>query len=379
MDYYTLHQTITFGSGLIVFALGALLFLIRIPRNETWQSFASMRNCLALSFTLLGIASSFSSSFIDGGDAKQLLPLDSAITIFVASLQALLYTITNLVFIRSSYVNKHIIILNIGLILLVALVLFLTLALLPQFFMVMFYLSIIAYCFQMYYYLQVFRREYAVCLAKLEEYYDEEEDSRLRWIRHCFYGALGIGIFAMAVSLPIPIVYMNIFIVIYTIYYIYIVSCVYNYLTDSAFIIPAGMKEEVDTFKKEEEDILPVDSGSKPEIECKKNIALETALEKWVESKMYTQKDISINNIASDLNVTQRYLSLYFKRCKGQTFRDWRMGLRVTEAKRILKDDPTITTSNICELIGIGDRSNFFRQFSTITNMTPDEYRQKFH
>ena len=73
---------------------------------------------------------------------------------------------------------------------------------------------------------------------KLENYYDENVDYHLSPIKKLFFSALFIGILAaFAAMLPFDRWGYNTFVLIYTIYYIYVAVAVMNYCFDGDFFL----------------------------------------------------------------------------------------------------------------------------------------------
>ena len=70
-------------------------------------------------------------------------------------------------------------------------------------------------------------------------------------------------------------------------------------------------------------------------------------------------------------------LRIYFKRKYQSDFRQWRTRLRIEHACSIIKEHPDYSYDTIAEMVGIGDRSNFTRNFKKNTGMTPKEYADK--
>lgn len=99
-------------------------------------------------------------------------------------------------------------------------------------------------------------------------------------------------------------------------------------------------------------------------------------LVKWTREKRWVE-DKNMDEVARELGVRKEQLSLYFCRHVGQSFIKWRRDLRIHEAQRLLLEDKTIPTAIIGEAVGIGDKSNFRRQFKEVTGLTPAAWRLK--
>jgi len=87
--------------------------------------------------------------------------------------------------------------------------------------------------------------------------------------------------------------------------------------------------------------------------------------------------DITLRTLAAELNTNQTYLSNYINAATGQNFRNWISRLRIEEAELLLDTHPDYAVSYVGELVGILNKSSFFRQFANVTGMTPNEFRKK--
>jgi len=86
---------------------------------------------------------------------------------------------------------------------------------------------------------------------------------------------------------------------------------------------------------------------------------------------------ISLNELASYLDISPSYLSKLFKKEVGIPLSEYIQRERVEEAKKLL----TLTTyplSDICACLNFNDQSYFTRVFKKSTNMTPRQYREKY-
>lgn len=237
-------------------------------------------------------------------------------------------------------------------------------------FTIIYSLVCVLYVAQLILYTRLFRAKYKACLNSLEKYYEEDEPVRLRWVARCFYGALGIGILALLNSLFFSISFYSLFIILYTIFYVCVVCWMYNYQVAFKFAIPVVTKHP----ENAENNELPEDedSYSPEQYEQFKN-----SLELWVQNKKYTQNDLSVDEIAKELGTKSDFLRHYFKTNIGCDFRTWRLELRVREAQQLMEKNSELSVYQICEMVGIGDRSNFHRKFTKIVGIPPSVYRTK--
>lgn len=93
-----------------------------------------------------------------------------------------------------------------------------------------------------------------------------------------------------------------------------------------------------------------------------------------INQKIYDE--ISLNELANNLDISPTYLSKLFKKEVGIPLSEYIQRERVAEAKKLL----TLTTYSltaICAWLNFNDQSYFIRVFKKITGMTPKQYREQ--
>jgi len=90
----------------------------------------------------------------------------------------------------------------------------------------------------------------------------------------------------------------------------------------------------------------------------------------------YSRSDISLQEVADAVNLSQSHLSSQFKARTGTSYVKYLTALRMDKAKKLLKtSDQSVST--IAEMVGYPNTTNFYRHFQKHTEMTPAAYRQK--
>ncbi len=85
-------------------------------------------------------------------------------------------------------------------------------------------------------------------------------------------------------------------------------------------------------------------------------------------------KDISLDGVAKEINMSYHYFSKFFKDAIGKNFIDYLTDLRVEKSKELLKD-LSLSIKSICYSVGYSDPNYFSKIFKKITGITPTEYR----
>ena len=100
-------------------------------------------------------------------------------------------------------------------------------------------------------------------------------------------------------------------------------------------------------------------------------------VQQWVRAKGYRLPHRTLQEAADNIGTSSVKLHRYCINSLGMDFRAWRTSLRIEDAKRLLIEEPEMSSSQIARMVGVQDRSNFFRQFTEITGLSPDKWRQK--
>lgn len=85
-------------------------------------------------------------------------------------------------------------------------------------------------------------------------------------------------------------------------------------------------------------------------------------------------KDLSLDRVSRQLDLSSYYFSKLFKEETGSNFIEYLTNLRINRAKELLKNEE-YSMKAICTEIGYSDPNYFSRIFKKITGVTPTEYR----
>jgi AraC-like DNA-binding protein len=118
-------------------------------------------------------------------------------------------------------------------------------------------------------------------------------------------------------------------------------------------------------------------SGVVIQEEQKKDLILNL-LQLFEEKKIYTNHQLSINSLASELNTNRTYLSQIIKDHFKTGFSEMLNNYRVGEARRLLADKEysQFTVDHIGTLAGFSSRANFYAVFKQYTGVTPSYFQK---
>jgi len=228
----------------------------------------------------------------------------------------------------------------------------------------------------------IFHRTYIRSLRKIEQYYDEEQDHKLKWIRFCYVIMMLTQMFILVYML-LPHGFMKIYALWYVLFMLYFTANFISFLGSHKLLLDAfayktlsgqEIMERIERRKKFKQG--RDGAADQTELTDPQLVRIERALQKWVQEKRFREYDKTRDQIAKELNTTKEMLHLYFTTKVGMDFKTWRTGLRIEEAKRLLIENPEMSTNIIAELSGFSDRSNFHRQFTKIVGCSPKQWRE---
>ncbi len=88
------------------------------------------------------------------------------------------------------------------------------------------------------------------------------------------------------------------------------------------------------------------------------------------------QKDISLDDVSRHVDISPYYFSKLFKQEDGRTFIEYLTGLRIREARRLLRN-PGLSIKEIGIMCGYADPNYFSRIFKKYEGVTPSEFREQ--
>ena len=89
-------------------------------------------------------------------------------------------------------------------------------------------------------------------------------------------------------------------------------------------------------------------------------------------------KDISLNEISEIANMTPNAFCRYFKQRTNKTFFQFLTEIRLEHSCRLLVKNKDISISEISDLSGFKNMSNFNRKFKQYKGLTPTAYRKSY-
>ena len=225
-----------------------------------------------------------------------------------------------------------------------------------------------------------FRKTYKDCVKKLEVYYDDEEDHKIRWVRFCYVIMMLTQMFVLVYML-LPSGMMKIYIAFYSLFLLYFTANFISFLGSHKLLLDAfayktlsgqDLMELINSRKEKKAGRKKEDVNGNNEMEF---VRLDRALDKWVKDKRFREYDKSREEIAEELGTSKDLLHIYFTTRMGVDFRTWRTQLRIEDAKVLLLEKKNVSINVVGEMAGFSDRANFYRQFVKFVGCSPKEWR----
>jgi AraC-like DNA-binding protein len=92
--------------------------------------------------------------------------------------------------------------------------------------------------------------------------------------------------------------------------------------------------------------------------------------------KPYLDFDLTLQKLATQLDLPEKELSLLINQKMGKHFFDFINEYRIEDAKMLLKNQPQLTVLEILYEVGFNSKSSFYTAFKKETNITPSDYRK---
>ena len=243
--------------------------------------------------------------------------------------------------------------------------------------------SVVLYIVNCIIHIVLFHRTYLRSVQKLEQYYDEEENNKMKWIRFCYIMMMLTQMFVLVYML-LPRGFMKIYTLWYVLFMVYFSANFISFLGSNKLLLDAfayktlsgqEIMERIERrkrMKKGAKEAQPLDS----QVTEQELNRIEHALDKWVKEKRYREYDKTREQIANELNTSKEMLHLFFVTRMSVDFKTWRTRLRIEEAKILLLENQEMSINIVAELSGFSDRSNFHRQFTKIVGCCPKQWRE---
>lgn len=210
----------------------------------------------------------------------------------------------------------------------------------------------------------------------IDSYHSDNVAAYVKWMSVFTYLAIFYGI-GQGVFTFIPDRYVFLWILSSIPFYTYGYLAYINYFfaiekVDEVLIADTEAEQEQEA-KAEEQIRIENEQATEGGI----NSLVGSRLKEWVERNGFTDKGITIVQMAQDIDSNRTYVSAYINSHYHMSFREWINSLRIEYAKKMLVGKPDITIADIAKQSGYISQSNFTRIFTSAEGMTPGQWRRE--
>ena len=104
---------------------------------------------------------------------------------------------------------------------------------------------------------------------------------------------------------------------------------------------------------------------------------IEMLINQWQKNHGYRDSELTLLSFCRLTGISKAAFSRYLLQHRGVTFRVWLSGIRMDEAKRLLREHPEYSHDAIATECGFTSRVYFQRLFKASTGMTPLEWKNQ--
>lgn len=197
----------------------------------------------------------------------------------------------------------------------------------------------------------------------LSDYYDSGMNYVVRWMQWSIF-----LLTLMAIMVPVIIFGRGLLLVLFSLTFFFGIF----YLIDSFCLIvvsnaPTQMEEAETETEKHDTGVGMSDNAMH---------RVDAAISQWLNRQGHLKAGLNMPNAAEEMGVPRYLLSAWFKQ-QGIHYSDWLTGLRIDEAKRLIREHPDWSNETIAQNCGFSDRTYFQRKFKEITGMTPSAFMNR--
>lgn len=298
------------------FILAFLLFLINVPNTEYSRKLAKTKNTIAMCFIVSSVLMSLCLTHTGTHDYYVFASLMMLVVTAVGS-TTLSFSLMNLI--EEGDNDKFY--LNLAGVAIVSWILIkgcgmerevLRIAVIAA--------SVILFIINCILHIILFDRTYKRGVRRIEQYYDEDQDNKIKWIRFSYIMMMLTQMFIL-VYLILPRGFMKIYVLWYVLFMVYFTANFISFLGSHKLLLDAfayrtlsgqEIKERIERRKKEKLSKKDVPVVHDDVLTGQELMRLERSIAQWVKEKRFKEYDKTREQIAKELNTTKELLHLYF-------------------------------------------------------------------
>ena len=216
------------------------------------------------------------------------------------------------------------------------------------------------------YYTKFFYKIYYQTLEYLKEYYEEDEEIHIKWIRNSFLGLFFVAVLTIVATFTNYYFY-SLYIIFYVMVYSYIAIGFINRYYKYSKLIPTVVE-----ITKKQNHSSP-DRNRQNTNEGYNKARLPMTLDLWITEKGYLKANVPMEEILKILDTTKPVLTSFMLETYGIDFHTWRNELRLEYAYNLLTQHPELSVEMVAKEVGFNEPRYFVNAFKRKYNIHPKD------
>lgn len=221
-----------------------------------------------------------------------------------------------------------------------------------------------------------FFKVYKRAIRLADNYYSENIETSIDWIRKIIYFIIILGAFsgfaALSVFLPRWVAILYLFYTIFVFSYIFVNF--QNFMIKFSYLTRSHENSNLENL-----ELIPSNGNNMQgvfNLNNENTRQFVVKLEEWVNSKSFIDSSLTIQNVATTIGTNRTYLSGYINNVYNCSFKEWITVLRIEEAKYILSTNSYISINDVATMVGFTSLSSFSRTFTRYNSCPPLKWRK---
>ncbi len=206
---------------------------------------------------------------------------------------------------------------------------------------------------------------------KSDEYYSDNVQPFINWMKIGLYALLMIGFFGCTHAY-FPAVVNLIYGILAVGVVTYIVIAFRNYIVTISHVFHAF---DSDGGEQDDDNQHSVPNTAPVPSQNVSSEILHSTVERWIAAKGFVKAGITAQDLSEYFQSNRTYLATYIRNHYNLTFREWIAALRIAYAKELLIENPDLSVSDVADAVGY-NRTSFVKIFSRECGLTPLQWRQ---
>lgn len=358
------------SAGTIYWTLAVLLLFLKVPHTEAYLPYRKSKCFLTVTYFIMGV-NIFVWLVLFSGNWTRHNPYVACLDISMFYLAAIFYGCSFCNLLDSHYLTWRRIARDLLLWVVVSLLLVASQAEGMPIWgkWISFILSMLLFLEVIVKYIYRFHKLYAHKVQLLGDYFPEDMQRFMAWLKKSLYLTLLYGVLAV-VTVYTGIVFNFVFQAYAILANLYIVISFVNYAAQYSRIVLAEGKPA-------SEEATEDDGLDRQDVMDNYEQLFGKRLEEWVGEKKYLMPQFTIDELAGELGTNKLYVSRYINQKYNANFSNWVTSLRIEEAKKFMLQHPNIKQEEVAFHSGFSSSSYFSKVFSRVEGMTPIRWRKE--